>query len=160
MRELYRLALLTAAFVVVVMLTLPLLAQTATPVPAPTTVVTVPYGAWISQAAETVIAVLMALVVWGARFLPEQVVAILKTARAEQLLQRAITYAVNTTVEAAHDKVLTFDVANAVVARAVNYATAHGAPAVVEWLGGDAKIRDKIVARLKVDDNTALRTGG
>lgn len=121
------------------------------------TAVTIPYGAWLEALAPTIASVLGAIVLWAFRALPANVVGTLKTLRVDQLLDRAITYAVNATVGAAKDKVLTVDVANEVLAKALRYARDHGAPALVKWAGGEEKIREKIMARLAVDQNVALR---
>lgn len=155
----------TLAAAILALGTVVALGQPVTPpaAPAATTVVVaaptavqVPLGAWIEAIAPTVYALILAVATYAMRALPASVVGVLRTMRAEQLLQRAIDYGVNTTAAAAKDKVITIPVANAVVAKALQYAVDNGAPAVVSWMGGSERIRDKLIARLQIQPFDAV----
>lgn len=113
--------------------------------------IVVPWGAWLSDLASTLGVLIFGVITWGLRKLPANIVAILKTVQAEQLLQKAIDYGVNATAHAAKDETLTVPVGNAVIASAVEYAVQNGAPTVVRWLGGENGIVQKIIARLDIE---------
>ena len=103
------------------------------------TEIRIPWGAWLSELSSTVATLLFAIVLWLFRRLPGSVVAILQTMRAEQLIQKAIDYGLNATAGAAKDKVLTINVGNEVLAKAITYAIENGAPYIVKWLGGQGR---------------------
>lgn len=124
---------------------------------AETTSVSIPAGSWIEQAGIFIGPVLAAAVLWLVRKLPEQIASILIAARVDQLLQKAIDYAINSVAGAAKDKALSVDVGSAVVAQAVQYAIDHGPGWLIGWMGGADMIREKIIARLNVDEAAALK---
>ncbi len=113
--------------------------------------VVIPWGAWLSDLASTIGTVIFAVVVWGLRKLPQNIVSILKTIQAEQLLEKAINYGFNATAEAAKGRTLSIPVANAIIAQAVSYAIESGAPAIIRWLDGPEGISKRIIARLQVE---------
>jgi hypothetical protein len=118
--------------------------------------IVVPWGAWLSELSSILATLLGAIVLWLFRRLPGSVTAILQTMRAEQLIQRAIDYGLNATAGAAKDKVLTVQVGNEVVAKAVAYAIDNGAPYVIRWLGGTDGLVQKIVARLDLEPDAEI----
>ncbi len=120
------------------------------------TKIVIPWGTWLSELASTIAAISFAAIVWLLRRLPSQAVAILQTLRAEQLIERAIDYAVNTTAGAFKDRTVTVPVANEVIAKAMRYAVENGAPKIVEWMGGESGIGNKIVARINVQPEAEL----
>lgn len=122
-----------------------------------TTTVAVPVGDWLTDTAAFLGPLLAAVVLWMIRKLPPQVAALLMSMRVDQLLNKAITYAINSVATATHDKPLTLDVGNAVVAQAVQYAIDHGPSGLIDWMGGTEKIRQKIIARLNVSAGVALK---
>lgn len=144
------------------------LAFTAAPalaaeVAASPTTVSIPIGDYAASAVPFINSILLALIGWLFRKLPGNFVAILKTMQADQLLTKAIDYALNAVAGAAKGKVLTVDVANHVLAEALNYALSHGAGWLVTWLGGEQVIAQKIIARLNLDTDAAVvatPTGG
>lgn len=144
---------------VLVMLVLCLLAS-AGAMAADDTVVTVPVGSWVDHAAGLIATVLGALVVWGLRLLPASIQQILRTAQAEQLLDKAINYGVNAVADATRDKTLSVNVGNAVVAQSLQYAIDHGPGWMIDWLGGEAAIRQKIIARLDLEPAAAVTIDG
>lgn len=131
-------------------LAVPALAQSSTEVQ-------IPVGTWLTEAATFIGPVLAAAVLWLIRKLPGQLSGILMATRVDQLLVKAIDYAINATAGAAKDKPLKIDVGNKVVAEAMSYAIVHGPGWILSWIGGEQALREKIIARLNVDQNTALK---
>lgn len=121
------------------------------------TEVQIPLGTWLEQAAVFIGPLLAGAVLWLIRKLPAQVSAVLMTMRVDQLLQKAIDYAINATINATKDKPLTIGVGNEVVTKAVQYAIDHGPGWLLSWLGGTEMLREKVIARLNVDAGTALK---
>lgn len=120
------------------------------------TIVTIPWGDWLFESAQVVIAVLGAVVMWGIRQLPARVVAIVQTSQVDQLLKRAIDYGVNTTAGAAKGKALSVDVGNKVLQQAVQYAIDNAPKWLVTWAGGADGLRAKIIARLELESKAAV----
>jgi len=121
------------------------------------TTVEVPISSWIETAGTFVGPLLAAAALWLIRKLPEQISAILITMRVDQMLEKAISYAINATVAASKDKPLSINVGNEVVAKAVQYVIDNGPGWLIGWMGGEASIREKVIARLEVDAGTALK---
>lgn len=119
------------------------------------TTVEIPIGDWVKEAGGWVGPILGAAVLFLIRKLPPQIAAILTTLRVDQLLDKALSFAINKVAGASHDKPMTVDVGNKVLAEALDYAIRHGAPAVIQWMGGADMIREKILARLKLDAQVA-----
>ncbi|GAN52634.1 hypothetical protein ME121_6812 [Methylobacterium sp. ME121] len=143
----------------------PAFAQAAATVAQPATdtaVVTVPLGTWIASyaqaAVEIVTAVVMAAITWGLRRLPASIGAVVKGLITQQLVEKAISFGVNTVAGAAKDKTLSFDVGNAVLANALNYVVEHTPGWLLSWTGGVNAIRDHIIALLPVEDGASLAT--
>lgn len=124
---------------------------------AATTTVSVPAGQWVSDMAAFAGPLVAALALWMIRKLPAQVASLLMSMRVDQLLNKAIAYAVNSVRDATHDSPLTVDVGNAVLAEAVQYAINHGPSGLINWMGGEAMIREKILARLNLDAKAAVQ---
>lgn len=123
--------------------------ESATVVPEGTEIV-IPWGTYISELSSLASALIFGAIVWLMRKLPGQVVSFLRTVRAEQLIQRAIEYGINTTAGAVKDETLRISIGNEVIAKAVNYAVEKGSGGLVEWLGGPNGIGKMIIARLDV----------
>lgn len=143
----------------------PALADTAATVAQPATdtaVVTVPLGTWIASYAsaivEVVTSVVMLLVAYALRSLPAGIATVLKGLITQQLVERAISFGMNTVAGAAKDKVLSFDVSNAVLANALNYLVTHFPGWLVSWMGGADAIRDHIIALMPVAADASLAT--
>lgn len=115
------------------------------------TKVTWAWGATLSEWAQAIGAVLGAVIVYGMRQLPSQVVAILNTMRVEQMLQKGIDYGVNAVAGAAKDKTLTVDVGNKVLAEAAQYVLNNAPDWLQKWMGGPDEIVKKIFARLNLE---------
>lgn len=136
------------------------LAQSATdaPVVGPIDgVINVPWGLWISQGAETLIWILGVAIAWGMRQLPARVVAFLQTAQVEQLLNRAIDFAVHKTAGAVKGEALSFQVANQVLETALEYVLAYAPAWLIKWLDGSVGIRDRLIARIPVQKDVSLK---
>lgn len=126
--------------------------------------VVIPWGDWlggilglVAMIAGTIASVLVA---WALKFLPATLRAYIdqqRIAQVEQLLQAAITYGVNTVSGATMDKTLNIEVGNAVLAEAIQYAIDHGPAWLINWMGGEDGIRDKIISRLPLDAEAALK---
>lgn len=119
------------------------------------TAVSVPAGDWLTDTAAFLGPLLAAAVLWMVRKLPPQVASLLMSMRVDQLLNKAIAYGINSVREATHDKPLTVDVGNAVIAKALQYAIDHGPGKLIDWMGGTEMIREKIIARLNLDAKAA-----
>ena len=113
--------------------------------------VVIEYGGWISKALDLIVPALVAVVMWGLRKLPANIVAIIEMLRVEQLLKRAIDYGVNATKGATKDAKLEINVANKVLEAAGDYAAAQ-APTLVEKMGGLEKLLQKLLARIEVTE--------
>ena len=119
------------------------------------TTVEIPIGDWVKAAGGWVGPILGAAVLFLIRKLPPQIAAILTTLRVDQLLDKALSFAINKVAGASHDKPMTIDVGNKVLAEALDYAIGHGAPAICQGMGGADMIRGKLLARLKPDAQAA-----
>lgn len=124
--------------------------------------VDVPWGDWLSEALKALLALAGALALWLLRRLPSTMVSALDMfagmmgqGRANELLEKAVAYGVNVTAGAVKGKTLKVEVGNEVMERALEYALRH-APQLVAKLGGIAVIREKIIARLDLDENAAI----
>lgn len=122
--------------------------------------VTIPWGDWLSAFIVQIVlpilgVIAVAFVTWAvARISPllpaslRGVITAQNTTAAEQLLSRAVGYALNKAALDAQGKAIVVPTGNAQVAVALNYAVTHGAPDLVDWLGGPTGIQQKIIARL------------
>jgi hypothetical protein len=113
--------------------------------------VVVPWGDALASLSSPVATLLFGVGLWLVRQLPAQLVAILHTQRVEQLLLRAIGYAVNSVAGAAAGKTLTVPVGNAVLAHALQYVVDRAPRWLVNWMGGPSAIAAMIWARLPME---------
>lgn len=147
---------LVATLLAVALITMPAAALAASE-----TQVSIPWGDWLASiltfANEIVVPLVGVVVAWALKQLPPAVAGYLKTLQVEQLLDRAIGWGLTAVRGAAEGKQLTFDIGNKVAAQAVQYAVDH-APTLVAWMGGPAKLKEKILARLDVTEGTVVRT--
>lgn len=132
--------------------------EVSTPVsPGASPHITIPYGDWVAQIAEIVSAllvpVLLAVVSRLAYVLPAPITAAINTSRVEQLLDKAIGYAMNTVAGAAKGKSLDVNVGSQVVAEAVNYALQQGPSKLIVWLGGQDALIRMILARINLNQS-------
>jgi len=132
------------------------IAQTTAAAPIVDTVVNVPWGDWLSAAADNIVVIVVAVVGWALRKLPSHIVAMIKTAQVDQLLYKAIDAAINRTAGAAKGEALSFKVSNEVLAKALQYAIDNAPKWMISWSGGVDGLRDKIVARLNVSKDAAV----
>lgn len=116
-----------------------------------TTKITWAWGALVSQWAGALGSLVLAVAAWALRLLPAQIYAILVTARADQLIAKAIDYGVNAVKDASKDKTLEVNVGNQVLAKALQYVLDNAPGWLTTWLGGPEAIAAKIWARLKLD---------
>ncbi len=116
------------------------------------TTVVLPVGTWIDQALSAIQSslalIIAALVAWAFRSLPQSVVSILRTLQIEQVLTRAADYGINATRGAVKGKTLDVNVGNEAIAKAVQYAVDNAPRWLIDWAGGPAAIRDKLIARI------------
>ena len=138
------------------LLTCPALAQQA----AADTTVTVPWGAMLAgilvQAQAGLTALLLGALSALVLKMPGWLQGLIATAKVEQVLERAIGYAVATTAGAVQGEALTVDTGNKVVKQAVEYVLTHAPAWLVKWMGGEDKIAQKVIARLDVAKSAAL----
>ncbi len=119
------------------------------------TTIEIPIGQWISAAGELVLLAIPVAFAWLCRLLPTQLANALVAFRAEQLLGKAVTYGINATAGAVKDRPLSIDVGSEVIQNALQFAI-DNAPSLVKTLGGTDLIRQKIIARLSLDENVAV----
>lgn len=125
---------------------------------AATTTVVIPWGDWLAAIINESGPVLLAIALWLIRKLPAAWLSEQNIKRIDHLLDRAISYGINTVAGAAKGKELSADVGSEVVAQALNYAIEHGPGSLVGWAGGENGIREKIIARLSLKPDAALGT--
>ncbi len=119
--------------------------------------VSVPYGDIISELLTYLLGIAGIAAAWLLRRLPKVAVDALNMIggitlqkRADELLELAIRYGVNTTQGAVRGKSLSLKVGNEVLERAFEYALRH-APSLVGKIGGLVQLREKIIARLDIE---------
>lgn len=106
------------------------------------TPVVIPIGDWSIAILGSVSSCVVALLGWVvAKWVP----AIIRPYLTDQLLGRAVDYAIAVVAGATKGKVLTLPVANQVLAEAASYAVAN-APTLAKWLGNT--LEPKLIARL------------
>jgi hypothetical protein len=132
---------------------MPALAQGIEPIPVtvvspPSTLVQVPVGDWFGTALGYLALSLGGVIAWAFRRLPGRISAILLTAQADQLMTRALVYAINAVVGATRDKVWSVDVRNQVLKEAVTYALTHGSGTVKAFMGKPAVIAEMSYSRI------------
>ena len=122
--------------------------------------ITIPYGAWIHDALgiarDVALAAVPLVIAWLGRELPAYAAFILRTRIAEQWLGRAIEGAYNAVDGATHDRLLTLELGNAVLAHAVQDMIDNAPAWLVGWLGGETGIRRAILRRLKLEADAAI----
>lgn len=123
---------------------------------ADTSVVAIPLGSWTEQVAAVAGSVVLGILLWLLRQLPPAIYQALRTAQAEQLLGRAVDYALNAVAGAAKGKTLSVDVGNAVVAAAASYAVENGPGMLIRWLGGPEAIERMILARIHLGPDAEI----
>lgn len=129
---------------------------------APDGQVAVPWGDWLSELIGAAIALIAAAALALFRRLPAHLVSALDAfagmmgqGRADALLEKAVNYGVNVTQGAVRGKTMNVKIGNEVLERAFEYAVRH-APTLVKKLGGLQQVREKIIARLDLDENAAV----
>lgn len=118
------------------------------------TIVQIPIGTWADYILPALAAVLLAALIWGVSKLPIQ--AIFKTLLTEQVLSKAVDFGINMVQGATKDKVLEVDVGNAVVKSAADYVIKYGPKWLIDFLGGETGIKDRIIARLDITPKAGL----
>ncbi|GHE72217.1 hypothetical protein GCM10019059_34780 [Camelimonas fluminis] len=126
----------------------------ATPAVVGDGIVTIPWGDWLGSMLEPLGALAIAIVMWMLRRLPASIYLYLQMARAEQLVQRAVDYALSATAGATQGKSLDIKVTSQVLEAAAEYAVAH-APGLVKTLGGTDLLKQKVLARLDVAEDVS-----
>lgn len=119
-------------------------------------VVTIPYGQWIVALQELATPILLAVLAFLMRSLPESIVSIIRTAKVDQLLVKGIQAGINQVAGAAKDKKMTIPIANEVVRKVVQYAVNEGPAWLINWMGGPEGIKAKVIARIQVVDGSAI----
>lgn len=145
-----------AGAVALVALVAPALAQTATT--AADTAVSIPYGDWINTIGTLILEIVPVALLWLVRKLPASIGQIISTMQVDQLLTKAIGYAINAVEGATAGKTLSVNVGNAVLAQALNYVTLHAPAWLINWMGGLDAIAQKIIARLNLDAGASVAT--
>lgn len=122
----------------------------------------VPYGDVIADLLGYLLSAAGVFALWLLRRLPKVAVDALNMIggitlqkRADELLELAIKYGVNTTAGAVRGKTLSLKIGNEVLERAFEYALRH-APGLVGKIGGLVQLREKIIARLDIDASEAF----
>lgn len=120
------------------------------------TPVVVPWGDWLAAVAPTLGSLILLAISWALRQLPAQASGVLTAMRVDQLLARAVDYGVNVTQGAVRGRTLDVATGNAVLAAALRYAVEQ-APSVVAMAGGEALVRNKLIARLDVGEGAIIQ---
>lgn len=123
--------------------------------PDTTTVVSVPYGNWLSDAAsalrDVAITLGLALSAWLFRSLPKTLLNKWLQEIVEKNMIPAINSGINAVEGAVRGQVLTIDVGSSVVAHAAQYFVDHAPGWLVTVLGGPEKIRGMVLARIPLE---------
>jgi hypothetical protein len=122
----------------------------------PDTTIEIPVGEWITAAGGAIGPLIVLVVGWLIRQLPGQFAAVLSTMRVDQLLDKAISYGINATAGAMKGKALSVDVGSEVLENALQYVVDNGPKMLIKWMGGEAGIREKIIARLELDETASV----
>lgn len=122
----------------------------------PDTTIEIPVGEWISAAGGAIGPLIVIVVGYLIRHLPVQFAAVLTTMRVDQLLEKAIGYGLNATAGAMKGKPLTVDVGSEVLENALQYVVDNGPKMLIKWMGGEVGIREKIIARLDLDETASV----
>lgn len=134
----------------------PVLAQAASSVAPPGSVVVIPEGDWAAQVSpiihDALLALVTGLVAWALRSLPAGIRVFVTDgiiSQVDDLLDKAVDWGIAAVAGATKDKVWTITVGNAVVAKAVQYVIDHGPAWLITWMGGQAAITQKVIARVQ-----------
>jgi hypothetical protein len=120
------------------------------------TTIEIPIGEWLTAVGDFVLLAIPVAFAWLARKLPGQAANILITLRVDQLLQKAVQYGINATAGAMKDKPLSVDVGSEVLENALQYVVDNGPGWLIKWMGGKDTIRQKIIARLELDEAASV----
>jgi len=115
-----------------------------------TTTVQIPVSDVTGAVAQYVALALVGAFMWGFKFLPQQVCAMLMTMRVDQLLTRAVTFGINSVAGATKDRIISIDVGNRVLKEALTYALMHGGTLVKRFAGSPVDLAEKIWSRLEL----------
>lgn len=123
------------------------------------TAVSIPWGNWIAETLTGGVSVL-ALAIMGIviKFLPSSLSAWLtsqRIAQVEQLLERALGFAAQNIGVAVKGKVITLDVKNELIQKALQYAIDNGPKKLIEWMGGTPGVTAKLIARIPTSPSVA-----
>lgn len=127
----------------------------------PDSVVVVPYGNWIDETLKFIQGFVElgvgGLVAFILTKLPAPIAAYVSAnfrTQVEQVLTNAINYGFNAVEGAVKGKELDVNVGSSVVAEAAQYVVDHGPAKLVDAMGGEQGIKEKIVARLPLTPST------
>ena len=136
-------------------------AETAAPVVGATATTAsppIPIGQSVAEignvASAVLLPVIMALLAWAASHGPSwlaAVVAVMRTQRAQQLIQAAVDYGINAVEGATKDKTLDVQTGSKVLNQAVSYALTSGEAKLIAWMGGADGIKAKVFRALNLD---------
>lgn len=144
--------ILALAAAIVLALALPALA-------ADPTSLTIPWGDWVTSLVTGFVdpiltVLLLGALTFAATLLPAPLKAYANQANiaaAEQLLEKAVAFALNKVEGASAGQQLSVNVGSSVIAAAAQYAVDKGPSALISWLGGAQAIKDMILARLNLE---------
>jgi len=120
----------------------------------------IPWGDWLGAVVDFIstiaIPIVLAFLARLFAVIPGPVVQLLKTMQVEQILQRAVDFALNAVKGATKGKVLSIDTGSEVVAMAVSYVVDKAPAKLIEFMGGELAIREMILARLNIEEAADL----
>jgi hypothetical protein len=119
-------------------------------------VVNIPWGDWFYEGASAIITVLGMAIAWGLRHLPARLVALAQTLQVEQLLRNAVEFGINRTAGAVKGQALPVPIANKVLEQALEYAVKYAPGWLLNWVGGEEGVKDKLIARIPVAKEGAI----
>lgn len=112
------------------------------------TIVTIPWGDLVAGILPAAQILFMGGLLWVLSHFAPSLYAILRTAQVEQLMNRALDFAVNAVAGATKGKTLEIDTGNEVLKNALTYVLAHGGGWLQEFAGTPIELAEKLYARL------------
>lgn len=94
---------------------------------------------------------------WVATRLPAPLKWAWRLFQIEQLLAKSLQAGFNSTAGAFAGQAVSVDVGNKVIANALQYAIDNGNAAAIKWAGGEELLRQKLLARVVIEPQAALR---
>lgn len=119
--------------------------------------VTVPYGDWAASVVQFLGGIASFVITGFILTKAGPLGGLIKMMKIDQLLEKAVQYGINKVSGAVAGKALTIEIGNEVLREAVDYAVKSAPASLIEWAGGVEMIREKIIARLNLDEFAVIK---